>query len=378
MRRRSWGWAGPFIATALNGAAEAAEAEHDPVTISAGYTADLWRNAAGGLRVANVYLDKVQLAARLDGERAFGWSGLTLQLAAFHTNGAQLSGPLVGDRHTVSNIDAPEVTALQEASIEQDWGPVSLKAGVLDLNTMFDVNEVGGLFVNSAHGIGPDFSQAGENGPSIFPMPGLGARVEARAGNWTLRVGAFDGLPGRRGAFLRQGFELGREEGALLVGEIEHAGAGDGRLLIGKWRHTGVVDPETGLRAGGGGGAYVLVQPPTMSWRGRAVRTFLRVGAADGVDYAVSRYVGAGVALDGPAWRERDELGLALAATDFAATHARDVGGAKRELSLELTYRAEITPWLAVQPNLQWVSRPGGGVDDAVVVGLRVNLDWSR
>jgi hypothetical protein len=50
---------------------------------------------------------------KLDGESALEWPGLTLQLAAFH-------------------IDAPEVTAIQEASIQQDLGPVWLKAGVLD------------------------------------------------------------------------------------------------------------------------------------------------------------------------------------------------------------------------------------------------------
>lgn len=327
--------------------------------------------------MANVYLDKTELAVMLDGERALGWPGLTLQLTAFHTNRAQLSEPLVGDRHTISNIDAPEVTALQEASIEQDLGPVSLKAGVLDLNTMFDVNEVGGLFVNSAHGIGPDFSQAGKNGPSIFPMPGLAASGEVRAGKWILRAGAFDGLPGSKGAFLSQGFELGRREGALYVAEIERVSADGARLLIGKWRHTGVADPDAGFRAGRGEGAYILAQPPTVSWRGRDVRTFVRVGAADGADYAVSRYVGAGVALGGSGRRARDELGLALAATDFAAAHHRNVDGARREISLELTYRTEISPWLAVQPDLQWVSRPGGGLDDAVVVGLRLDLGWS-
>lgn len=377
MRRRSWGWAGPFIATALGGAAEAGEPERAPVMISIGYTADLWRNAAGGLRVANAYLDKTELAVTLDGESALGWPGLTLQLAAFHTNRAQLSGPLVGDRHTVSNIDAPEVTALQEASIQQDLGPVSLKAGVLDLNTMFDVNEVGGLFVNSAHGIGPDFSQAGKNGPSIFPMPGLAASGEVRAGEWILRAGAFDGFPGRRGASLRQGFGLGRREGALYVAEIERASADGARLLIGRWRHTGVAEPDMGFRAGRGEGAYILVQPPRGSWRGRDFRTFVRVGAADGADYAVSRYIGAGVALEGSGRRARDELGLALAATDFAAAQHRHVDGARREISLEVTYRAEITPWLAVQPNLQWVSRPGGALDDALVVGLRLDFDWS-
>ena len=50
----------------------------------------------------------------------------------------------------------------------------------------------------------------------------------------------------------------------------------------------------------------------------------------------------------------------------------------RREIAIELTYRAEITEYLAIQPDLQYVINPGlvPGRDDAFVAGLRLELSW--
>ena len=48
------------------------------------------------------------------------------------------------------------------------------------------------------------------------------------------------------------------------------------------------------------------------------------------------------------------------------------------EAVLELTYRAQITPWFALQPDVQWIIHPGGStaIDDALVVGLRAAVSF--
>ncbi|RYY45185.1 MAG: carbohydrate porin, partial [Sphingomonadales bacterium] len=52
-------------------------------------------------------------------------------------------------------------------------------------------------------------------------------------------------------------------------------------------------------------------------------------------------------------------------------------GAAASEVAVELTYRAQVTPWLAIQPNAHYVRRPSAdpGVADAVVLGVRT--EWS-
>jgi porin len=75
--------------------------------------------------------------------------------------------------------------------------------------------------------------------------------------------------------------------------------------------------------------------------------------------------------------------GLGAAWEDLRAARREDeINRSKRtgipdyEAVLELTYRAQITPWFTLQPDVQWVIRPGatGVIDDALVLGLRANV----
>lgn len=45
---------------------------------------------------------------------------------------------------------------------------------------------------------------------------------------------------------------------------------------------------------------------------------------------------------------------------------------------VELTYSDRIAPFLTLQPDVQYVRRPGGlrDVDDALVLGLRAIVEW--
>jgi porin len=46
------------------------------------------------------------------------------------------------------------------------------------------------------------------------------------------------------------------------------------------------------------------------------------------------------------------------------------------EMAVELTYRAQVTPWWTVQPDLQFILHPGGHVPDPTdPVGLRPTRD---
>lgn len=45
------------------------------------------------------------------------------------------------------------------------------------------------------------------------------------------------------------------------------------------------------------------------------------------------------------------------------------------ELAVELFYKAQVTPWFSLKPDLQYIANPGGiGLDDAWVGTLRAEL----
>jgi porin len=60
------------------------------------------------------------------------------------------------------------------------------------------------------------------------------------------------------------------------------------------------------------------------------------------------------------------------------ASRRRRTGVPDYEAVVELTYRAQVTPWLSIQPDVQWIIHPGGSskIDNALVVGLRAAITF--
>ena len=81
---------------------------------------------------------------------------------------------------------------------------------------------------------------------------------------------------------------------------------------------------------------------------------------------------------------EDEALGLGVTSVQTGAPYRRTQAalGARvgqHETTVELTYRAQVTPWLAVQPDVQYVINPGAdpALKNALVVGLRLEAAWS-
>lgn len=361
-----------------------------PLQIEAVYTGEAWRNVSGGVRRDSTYIDNIDLIVTLDAERAFGWKGTTLMVSGLHNNNPTLTDRLVGDIQTVSNIDTDGATRLFEAWVERAFDAGALKLGMIDLNSELDVNETGGLFINSSHGIGADFSQVGENGPSIFPITGLGAvmrwepneRVQAR-------FAAFEGTVGDPDRPHRTTIDLDGGEGALLVGELTLLPTEASRYLLGVWRHTGYstdFSDEELKRRTESFGVYGLAEGTLVERGEHSLNGFLRVGFADPDVHQLSRYIGAGLVWSGPllASAEREEqLGIALASVENGRPFRRAqsaLGSSvdRHETAIEFTYRVQALPWLALQPDVQYIINPGTdpSLEDAWVIGLRFELSW--
>lgn len=378
-------------------AAESGDGEAPAVDLSVVYAADVWRNARGGVKRGWRYLDNLDVTLTVDGGRAMGWDGATIFLYGLYNNGASLTDELVGDLQTVSNIDAGSKAArLYEAWVEQRFADdrASVKVGLYDLNSEFDTNDSNSLFINSSHGIGPDFSQSGANGPSIFPVTSLALRADYRlADNWLVRAAILDGVPGNVDRPKRTAVKLGDGDGALVVAELEYA---DDRTkaAVGAWRYTAKFENLLATqRAGepveqrGNVGAYLFVErkltrEATDSAQG--LSGWVRLGFADDRFNPIGHYLGGGLVYSGPfAGRDEDQVGIGVARAALARRFRRVAelageGVADAETNIELTYRMPIAPWLTLQPDVQYVIDPGGirGRRDAVVIGVRTEIGF--
>lgn len=373
------------------------EAKEAVVDLSIVYTADVWHNARGGIRKGTRYLDNLDITAKVDAERAFGWRGATLFAYVLYNNGNGMSRDLVGDFQSASNIEtAVRAARLYQAWVEQRFADdrASLKFGLYDLNSEFDGQQTGALFVNSSHGIGPDFSQSGRNGPSIFPVTSLALRADYKLSDqWLVRAAVLDGVPGDPGHPKRTAIKLGHGDGALVVAEVERE-AGRTRTVLGYWRYTARFDDlfETAragepVKGSGNDGVYMTVERRFVAPNHQGdsgLRGWIRLGFADDRFNSLNNYLGGGLVYTGPFKRRpKDQAGVAFGRAHFGTPYRRalainGVRSSARELAVEATYRAVVNRWLTLQPDIQYIVNPGGRPElrDALLFGLRTQLGF--
>ncbi len=362
------------------------------IEFAAVYTGEAWRNLSGGVAVGSAYIDNLDLQLKLDG-RLIGWEGVTAYFYGLYNNGHEFAAQYPGTLQGVSNIEAVPASRLYEAWIDGPVAGGSLRFGLYNLNTEFDANEVGGLFLSPSHGIGPEFAHTGVTGPSIFPVTGLALRYKRQAGPWRIQGVVIDGVPGDPDDQRRTAIHLGGADGALLVAEVGRAFGGV-KTQVGLWHYTltlpDLVDPNSSgeaLARRGSGGGYALASGSLWSEEGsgRDVSAFVRVGVADERVYQTGRYLGIGLASTGPfAARPKDRVGLVTAIAENGARYrvAQVLGGhpaSLREVDLELTYRAVVNDWLVLQPDLHYFINPGTDptTSNAWTFGLRFQIAWT-
>lgn len=364
----------------------AAAAEESAARFDIRYIADVMSNLSGGLETGSRYMDNLDLSLEVDAERAMGWNGATLFLYGVYNNGKALSGDLVGDAQALSSIETGvEAARLLEAWIDQRFldDRASIRVGLYDLNSEFDVIETADLFLHAAQTTTFALAQSGEAGPSIFPVTSLAARAEFRLTDaLLLRTAVLDGVPGDPDHPKRTAVKLGDGDGALLVSELEY-GAGSMRAAAGYWRYTArFEDLETGRLRRGNDGIYALVEgrvyeDPDDPRRGLALYAHGGWASAGVNPFKYSLAAGAvytGILPAGP----EDDLGLSVAWVESGGPYKRADDALKREVAFELTYRARINDMIAIQPDIQYVINPGVAPDvkDAFVIGLRLDLAW--
>src|SRR5712692_7020435 len=167
------------------------------IRLSIRYDGEIFDDLSGGLRRGATYLGNANLQLTLDARRLMGWPGLTIFLYGLGIHGGHPSR-FAGDAQGVSNIEGPTKWTLEEAWLQQTLfhGRFSALVGRYDLNSEFYRLQSAGLFLNSSFGIGPEFSQSGRNGPSIFPDTSAGARIAWKlARGVVLRTAILDGVP---------------------------------------------------------------------------------------------------------------------------------------------------------------------------------------
>jgi porin len=369
-------------------------------------------NLGGGVRRGGTYTGVLDLKLTFDGGPLFGWNDTLLFVDGLWIHGGQPSN-FIGDAGGLSNISAPTAVKLYEVWVEKSFfeNQLSALAGLYDLSSEFYRLQSAGLFVNSSFGTGPEFSSSGLEGPSIFPSTSVGARFAMVVPPWgmVLRAAILNGVPVDRPDGSRALFKSG--DGILVVAEadvVDRDSVPDGppnsryglgrsanlqpyanKVAVGGWYYSAAFDDLVGVGANGqpvrhrgSGGFYAMVDRVlfrTPEHPEQVITGFLQAGYGDFRVNRFGAYVGAGLTAVGMiAGRDDDALGFAVAYARngshyMSAQRKQGIPVTAAETAIEITYLMQLTKWLAVQPDLQYIVSPGTNptIPNAFAVQLR-------
>jgi porin len=410
------------------------------VTLTLQEQSEILGAVGGGLRQGFAYDGLTTATLQLDTQAAFGWAGGQFNVSGLQAHGRNLSADDLLTLQTASGIEADRATRLWELWYQQKFlaDKIDVKLGQQSLDQEFMVSQNANYFINTSFGWPtlPSFDMPG-GGPA-YPLSALGARVRGHpTDSITLLAGVFNGSPVSNNSGDPQmrnpsGLSFPLNGGALAIAELQFATPSAGAAVqgngpqplaglykIGAWYdsesfadlrydNTGLslaAPASTGSAAGHRGdyGFYAVADQVIYRWSddpGRNVNVFLRPSIAPQQDRnLISFSLNAGLTTHGlfPG-RNDDTFGLAAGfaelsdgARGFSLDSASYNPGVftpvrRNETILEATYQYQVTQWCQLQPDIQYVFNPGGGIanpndptqklKNETVIGARANITF--
>ena len=389
---------------------------------------ELWGTLSGGLATGAAYDGLTTMSLALDLEKMVGWTGGQIFVSAYQIHGLGPEGN-VGALQLVSSIEATPSTRLWDLYFDQKLfgGTFDIRFGQEGLNDEFMISSGGAVMINSSYGFPAWCALNLPSGGPNYPLSTTFVRATFTPNDtWTGMLGLFDGNPAGPGTNNPQvrdasGTLFRISDPALVDGEVwysinqgQDAKGLPGRYKAGFLYHFGRFYDQYYDTEG-----EPLASPQSNGLPGLRYHDYALYGIADqmvwrtGKDTGISLF---GEIIGGPGdrnlvnasgfggvnWkgpipaRESDTLGLGFAYVHISTWASKNAnmqayygnGAASQgsETALEATYQAQVTGWLQVQPDFQYVINPGAGftpvnnvrtkLPNATVVGVRGTLTF--
>ncbi len=380
------------------------------VTFNLVETSEVLGNVSGGIRRGAIYEGLTDINFGVDFRPYFHWRGVVFA-RAYQIHGRGLSANNLANLSTMSGIEATRTTRLFELWYEQrigDW--LRIRIGEQSAGQEFIISSTARVFVNGAFGWptlpGTDLPSGGPGYP--LGTPAVRFRVDANE-DLTLFAGVFNGDPAGKGDGDPQrrdasGTAFRINDGVLALTEIRYNpgnSAATGTYRVGAWlnserfadRHldaggVSLASPASSGTPRGHNGNYsfygIVDQPLFRDGRAETgLSVFARAMGAPTDRNIVDLYLDGGVTYKGVFGRDGDTIGFAVAYARIGkAARALDADTAlftglpysvrSSETVFELTYQIQLAPWWQVQPALQYVLRPGGGIPNPLLPAGRI------
>ena len=379
--------------------------EEQGIKLTGDYVSETMRNFHGGIKKGTRYAQQIRLGARFDLSKLLGTPDAGIvQLTLNDRRGNSASEDLVGNRLPAQEIYGGNYTRLSELSYERTiFTPdLDLKLGFMPMGNDFGGMSVLTNFVNAGFCAHP-LSMSGGSGWTNYPTGNWGAELKYRVNpDWLVQTAVFQVNPVTNSRS-RYAFRMSTVGTTGMIVPVEavytYHGALEGQYKFGAYYDTSNVQKiGQDSKAHGRHGAYVLADQTV--WRNDqdGAQTVHLFGQATSTDKATSpfhHWYSVGAVLHKPfAGRDMDTVGVAYgravlnsrtrdlqveAAADLAAANGIDNLDAGEQL-IELSYGAQVTKWLTVRPDLQYVIEPGAfygqNRGNALLAGFQVKATF--
>lgn len=381
------------------------------ITPTLTYVSDIAGNPSGGKSQGVAYADNIGLGLLFDLDKLAGLDGGSFLVSMSQRNGDSLSEKRVGNVFTIQQVYGGETFHLIDLAYQQKLfdDRVELRLGRIGAGDDFLVCQYDYLFMQNGFDGNPVGIFFNSPGMSAYPNATWGARLKVNLTKRTyFMTGIYNGDPSIRDED-HHGADMSLNGPVFAIAEVGYRRnglPGDTQLLgnykAGCWYDNNTfTDYNTvgfGQPAGtkqGSWGFYGLFDqvliPFAEPTSNRGLGVFGSVIVAP--DESVSQmpyFFTAGVAMRGIfASRPTDAAGLGVVFGEFSSD-LRDaqqreqlldptVGVQSHETVLEATYRFNVRHGaLFVQPDVQYVMRPGGTgqLANAVVLGCQLGINF--
>lgn len=378
----------------------------DGVDLFAGYTSEAASNLTGGTRRVTTETAQLAFGTTIDTQKLLGLKGGTFQATVTFRRGDNLvANAGLGTLQQPQEIYGyGQTTRLTEFWYSQKLGGgVDVKLGRLpvggDFNS-FSCDTMSNYFCGAP--TGNMFGNSWYN----WPASQWAGRVKLNRANWYVQLGAYEQNPRN----LDNAFILGLFHGAtgvLLPGEVgvrSHLGALrlPGLYRAGGWYNTAdaddvllnrqglpaVVATSAMLQRPGRYGGFLMAQqqltgrftqgPGEDGKMVQGLSAYATATWADRYSASVDSQVTMGLRWLGLPGRAKDSLTLNFGRdhvnTRLAQLYALRQGARYgAETNVEIDYGLQLTGWLNLQPNVQFISNPGGNLDRerVTVIGIK-------
>jgi porin len=381
------------------------------ITFNLGYGSELAHNIRGGERELTRHSGQLALGMNADLERLWGWHDAEFQVSVSERDGRNLGAdagidPLMPIQE---NYGRGQTWRLSELWFGQTFFADRLQVKLGRMGVGADFSLFGCDFMNITFCGGQPANTVYDYWQS-WPISQWGALAKLRfAGDWSIGAGAYQINPYYSGRSHGFSIDPNGTIGTLFPLELAWkpvvAGLPGDYKLGGWYSSADRADVYTDIDGGAAGlsgldfamrsgshGVYVMlmqqVTGDTVSKRG--ISLFLNLLQSDYATNPIDRAISAGATWRGiAAARPDDMLGIGYGTSSVNARTARyqrqlvartgddvDVQG-ETEQSAEIFYAIQVTPWLVMRPDLQWIHNAGArNQPDVHVVGLKSSISF--